>query len=584
MLATRLNRWALSLLATCLFFAYLFPYHVHPIGAFYNDWLIILGVAIVLVFNAEAKQATIRAPWIASIPLALAAVIILQMMLGMLGSSWDAALPVAYFFMAMVAMVLGSSIAAEQDGSSRLCNALTSAYALVGLISVGIASLQFLNAEAIFDPFLMQMSHEPGSAIRPYANIAQPNQLALLLCISIASVWWLYQVDQLQRGLAVVTTFVLLYGLALTQSRIGWLIIPTFAFLIWRWRRKDGFKALPAWSIAGFLLIYVSLIVALPTIASTLNISVQSATERVGTSSVRLTLIQQALQISMSHAWFGVGWGEFGTQQLALAPYSVASVYSPHTHNIVMNFAVELGWPITIFIFGITAYWFFVGCHFRIISKEVGFATLFFMAVFIHSLVEFPLWYAYVLLPLSLLIGMVHQKKFGTIEIKLSRIYVLVIFFLISSSLLAVAEDYRRLVAGYRALAFESLGLKPDMGTTEKPNLTLFPYFYDYFRFTKIKAEKGMPPNEIAFMERVVKRFGYPPLLRHMSLVYALNERPEDAYKLLMTINRLHAGDYASAHQFWGNLARAEPEKYATVFTRLPKPDQELGLPLVNLQ
>jgi len=584
MLGLRLNHRALPLLAACLFLAYLVPYHVHPLGTFYNDWLAILSVTILLAFKAEQKRAIVYIPWITLIPLVIAAVIITQTMLGMLSSGWDAVLPVSYFLMATIATVLGASIAAEPGGSSRLCNALASAYILAGLMSVGIASLQFFNAEAAFEPFLMQMSHQLGIAIRPYANIAQPNQLALLLCISIASIWWLYQVNRLRGNLVIGITLVLLYGLALTQSRIGWLIMPTFAFFTWYWQKRKGFKALPSRSIAGLLLAYAALVITLPIIASALDVAAQSAIERVGTSSVRLTLIQQALQISLSHPWLGVGWGEFGTQQLAMGPHSAISVYSPHTHNIVMNFAVELGWPITVIVFGTMAYWFFKSCCNNQVSREVGLATLLFMAVFIHSLVEYPLWYAYVLMPVALLIGMAHQEKFGAKEIQISRIYVLVIFFVIASSLLAVAEDYRRVIAGYRALAFESLGLKPDMGTTDKPKFTIFPYFYDYFRFTKIKAQKGMPPHEIAFMERVAKRFGYPPLLRHMSLVYALNGRPEDAYKVLMTIKRLHSGDYASAYQFWKTLARTEPERYATVFIRLPKPNQELSLPLVNLQ
>jgi len=130
-------------------------------------------------------------------------------------------------------------------------------------------------------------------------------------------------------------------------------------------------------------------------------------------------------------------------------------------------------------------------------------------------------------------------------------------------------------VLGFRALGWESLGLKADEGTTDKPAFTIFPQFYDYFRFAKTPARPDMSEDEVAFMERVSSRFGYAPVWMRMSLVYALNGRPDDAVRAAQTLSRLHPHDYPEAYAVWQGMAQAEPRKYAEVFARMEKPMHE---------
>lgn len=569
----RVNTRPLTVLAICVGIAYLLPYHTHPFRAFYADWIMLFGVIVAIAFVEEKRVAHIRVPFISAIPLGLAAVIVIQTSFGMLGVSWDAVLPIAYLLVAALAMVLGATLSASENGTARVCHAIAGAHLIAGLASVFIATIQFLEVETAYMPFVIPIRHDAGALIRPYANVAQPNQLALLFCISIASVWWLYQAGKLRKVIAIGFVAVLTWGLALTQSRIGWLIVPAFGLFAWIWRKKSNYKIVSSSLIAGYILLYGWLIFDLPSIASALGIMIAPPAERIGGGSERLVLLQQALQISLANPWFGAGWYEFGPQQVMVGADFPPSIYSQHAHNLVLNFAAEVGWPITGLIFGALGYWFFRACLQRDIPKEIGFATLFFIAVLIHSMAEFPLWYAYVLLPVALMMGMVHQVQFGTRERALPRIFIMALFCLLSAGLVAIATDYRRLVVNFRALGWESLGLKADEGTTHKPELTLFPHFYDYFRFAKTKAREGMSPQEIAFMERTAKRFGYAPVLMRMSLVYGLNGRPDDAVRAMATISRLHPGGYEEAYYAWKNMADAAPEKYTAVFTRLSKPD-----------
>jgi hypothetical protein len=314
-------------------------------------------------------------------------------------------------------------------------------------------------------------------------------------------------------------------------------------------------------------------VMALPSLTSLLGAI--SGTEHVNTGSVRLVFLQQALEISLSHPWLGAGWYEFGPQQVQIGADFAPSSYAQHAHNIIMNFAAELGWPITIAVFTTLGYWFYRCClrpdQQKPLSKEVGFATLFLIAILVHSLVEFPLWYAYVLIPMAFLLGMVHQEQIGAMAIQVARGYLLALFLLMALGLVGIATDYRRVVIGFRALGWENLGLKADEGSTEPPGFTLFPQFYDYFRFAKTTARADMSSEDIAFMEHVAKRFGYAPVVMRMSFVYALNDRPDDTVRTMMTLMKLHPWLYAEAYQTWQDMAAAKPEKYAEAFKQMPR-------------
>jgi hypothetical protein len=563
-------------LAVCLILAYLLPYHMYPFISFYNDWLAFFGIVLVFALISTEESTFIRLPWISVIPFGLIVLIAIQYAMGKFTVSWDAVLPVAYLTGAVFAVMAGATLSAKPEGVRRLCTTLAWVHLIAGLISGLLATLQITGNETMILPFAMPMPHD--KAIRPYANLGQPNHLALLFCLAIASAWMLYQSGKLQAAGAIASTLILLWGLALTQSRIGWVILPLFVLWLGWWRTFASLKPIPFFFPLFLVVGYAALVLALPEIdfGVVAEGRVGSPQERVASLSERWIFVQQACKISLDYPWLGAGWSEFGPQQIRISADFPPTVYSQHSHNIVMNFAAEMGWPATIMIFGTVAYWFYLSCwppiSKRTLTPETGFAVLFLSAVLMHSLVEFPLWYAYVLLPTALVIGMTHHAELDSRNLLLSPYTLLIVFMLSAVSLLAVATDYRRLVTSFRALGWENLGLKADEGTTESPEWTLFPHYYDYFQFAKSQARENMPEAEIAFMERSVKRFGYPPAMMRMSLIYALNGRSVDAVRTLQTLKNLHPGHYFEAYQNWRAMAEHRPEKYTVIFKKMPPP------------
>jgi hypothetical protein len=568
---------SLGMMGICLILAYLLPYQMQPFYNFYHDWLAFFGLALAIAFLASAGGTSIQIPWITAVPLGLISLICLHLSLGRMTYAWDAVLPIAYLIGATLALILGATLSALPGGSQKLSLTLAWVNLLAGLISALIATLQITGIESLIYPFAMPMPHE--FFIRPYANLAQPNQLALLFCLAIASVWILYQNAKLGAAAAIAAVLILLWGLTTTQSRIGWIIVPLFVLLTIWWRASPALKAVPVLLPCALAAGYVLLIIALPALdfgAATAEARANVPDERVHSISQRWILLQQAWQISLTHPWLGAGWGEFGPQQLTIGADFAPVAYSLHAHNIVMNFAAELGWPITLIIVAALAYWLYKNCwrpvSKRVITPETGFAVLFLGAVLVHSLTEYPLWYAYVLIPTALVMGMAHHTVSGSRTLLLPRHTLLAVFMFSAASLLFVATDYRRLVTGFRALGWENLGLKADEGSTERPDWTLFPQYYDYFQFSKSQAREYMATEDIAFTERAARRFGYTSTMLRMSFIYTLNGRPNEAVRTLQAIKNLHQDFYNKVYQNWQTMAKFDPGHYAAVFKQIPAP------------
>ena len=242
----------------------------------------------------------------------------------------------------------------------------------------------------------------------------------------------------------------------------------------------------------------------------------------------------------------------------------------------MLNLAAELGWPVAIIVIAAVGGWFIASWRSPTKTKEIAFSTLFFWAVGIHSMLEFPLWYGYVLIPIALLIGAAHHTQFGSRHIATSRGVVAFIFILMAVGMVAVATDYRRLVISFRALGFENLGMVPDEGSTKKPPFTMFPQFYAYFSFAKTQAHAGMSTGEIAAMEHSARRFGFAPVMMRMSLVYVLNGRENDAVKTMNIIRQLHPSHYSEAYASWRKLSLDQPAIYAAAFGRFVPPTPAL--------
>jgi hypothetical protein len=115
------------------------------------------------------------------------------------------------------------------------------------------------------------------------------------------------------------------------------------------------------------------------------------------------------------HPWTGVGWGQFNLAWTFTEFPSRPISFFDHTHNIVLQWAVELGLPMALLLISLCGFglWPVVSTWWRkqdrVSSDEHGvkaMAATVLATAALHSLLEYPLWYAYFMLPVAFIWGL----------------------------------------------------------------------------------------------------------------------------------------------------------------------------------
>lgn len=556
---------SLCIFAFFLFSSYLIPFHHHPYRSFYNDAFAIFSVIFALAWMGFAKQLVLRIPSSVLLPLLLMVIIGLQTWSGLLLYPIDSFFPIIYLISLISALVYGATISAQPNGLKKLSYTLASIFIAAGLISVVAQMVQLLNLN--WYPYVMPLTHDKN--LRPFGNLAQPNLLSLLMCFSIASCWYLYVMRQIKASTAVGFVLFLLIGLTLAQSRICWIILPMLIVLCWH--QPPDCPKVSKLVLIVLLLLFIALVIGTPELMKSLGIVLDTAEQRAGQTSVRLVLWEQAWTISLLHPWFGSGWFQFGAQQAMLSALFPPTEYSDYAHNIVLDLAAEIGWPITILLFSAAAYWFYHSVIRRWKTLEVRYMSLLLLAILVHSLVEFPLWFAYMLMPFGVMVGALSIAQLGWREVIVAKKWVGGVLVLSVLILSGITWDFNRVKNGFVALAWQQAGEKEGIGSTDKPELTLFPQFYDYFQVAKIDIQPGMPKEDIQFIERVALRFAFTPVLGRLAVAYAQNQRPTEALQVLIAIHRLNGVDYPKIYTLWEGYAQEHPAVFGEIFKRMPR-------------
>jgi hypothetical protein len=310
----------------------------------------------------------------------------------------------------------------------------------------------------------------------------------------------------------------------------------------------------------------------MPTFLNYIGLSFDTLNNRAGQVSARKVMWEQAWLISKLHPWFGAGWFQFGPQQVIYSSIFDQTEYSEHAHNLILNFADEIGWPLTAILISGFAYWFYACCIRRWDSLQVKFLSLILLSVAFHSLVEYPLWFGYILIPIGVITGALHSERLGWTDYKRSRIFAAITVIPVVLLVAAIVWDYQGIANGFVSIMNQQASGKTKIIVMDKPEFTFYPQYYDYFHINNINIYPGMPGEDISFLERASLRFAFPPILQRLSMAYAYNKRPTEALRVLLVIQKLHENDYSETYARWGDFAQKEPDYFREIFKRLPQP------------
>lgn len=295
---------------------------------------------------------------------------------------------------------------------------------LAGLLNACIGLLQHFQHTAWLDGLV---NHAPVGQV--YGNLRQRNQFATLMNIALWALWYLWQSGNLQAASNVLLKRVSSSGARLLAATLAWLLmlplavctaltlsrggmVQLLALLLmlagWTLRRKAAPIAtdqatcstttmrtpILAW-LAGLLLAYLATAYVLPHLYGGTDIALRLAGQDSRACISRTVLWGNVLYLIAQKPLTGWGWGE-----LDFAHYSANYTQTrfcdmlDNAHNLPLHLAVELGVPMAVLACGAALWWLVRQRPWAepAPARQLAWGVL--SALGIHSLLEYPLWYA----------------------------------------------------------------------------------------------------------------------------------------------------------------------------------------------
>ncbi len=314
---------------------------------------------------------------------------------------------------AALALAVANGVSRNAWGRAAF-EAVCAAAVLAGLVSVVLACIQTFQPAWADGDWIARPS-TPG---RAGGNLRQPNHLSSLLLWSMVAGVWLHDVAAERRGrlnlgirrfVAVALLSVLVFGTVLTVSRTGMVCIVLLAVWGGLDRSLSRFSRVMLWlTPLIYLLCWLGMSEWAQEVAQ--GFAGEEQFQKSDLSSSRFAIWSNTLALIQQNPWFGVGWGEFNFAW-TLTPFpDRPTAFFDHTHNLPLQLLVELGIPLGMVVLGLLAWCLwkaFRACHLALEAQRSMVRAAFVMVLMmgVHSLLEYPLWYAYFLLPTAFALG-----------------------------------------------------------------------------------------------------------------------------------------------------------------------------------
>lgn len=511
--------------------------HIPPWTAYYNEWPFFVALLLLVWPIARLDTSAWQLSWVLVWPWILALLPLAQFVGGVVVFFGDAAM--AALYLACFGFACGAGCRLDLIHKDLFVRGVATTILAGALISLVLAAQQWLRVD-LFGIWLVDMAANG----RPYANLAQPNNLATLLCLGLAAVLYLHETGQLRRIFFHCTALLLIAGIAMTRSRSAMLTLT--AALIWFmfWRNRLVLRTRTAEITLGFV-IYVVLWTAWPTISGLLGSHAESRIAQTMGGDVRLVIWTELLDAAFQRPWMGWGWNEVSLAQVAVAANYPQSALVEHAHNILIDLllwnGVVLGGVIVIALI----FWGISRAR-HLNSLESWFGMLVVIIVGTHAMLELPAEYSYFLFPLGLCVGIIENRHPNPLTIRLPSPLIKMAILLMCLVSITVACEYKIVESDYRQMRFEGAGIERRPETPAAPNVIFLTHLREYIRFARTQAQDEMSSDSLEWMNKVAHRFPFPPVLLRNALALSLNHRPEEAAIELKRLCRLHPQNQCS--------------------------------------
>lgn len=404
---------SLTFVALMFFLPFVIMIHNLPIPSFYSEWIAgLLGLLAIGSLLSSKSLPHIRLPQISIVFLGLSAIVIVQWLMGLLHSTPFALLVISYLIWAFLLTILGNHLRKEL-GWEKVVTPLAIFLVIAGFVNAGVVVLQIVvhtGGEISFLPYLSS-----------FGTLSQPNHFSSFCALAIASTIYLYIKGKFSTSflLLILTWFLMM--LAFSGSKSSWIYLTallTLAFITQvltirqnkvstetRGLLQISILVLPLFSLVLLFINYITPdgIVNLPTERFIANANLPSH---------RLLIWVDSLHLFLQSPWLGIGIGNMRLESFLLqdTPTTFASnSIHENAHNLFLHLLTEMGvGALLIVIAGLTLW--IRGFKWRELNLESWWLITLLAILGIHSMLEYPLWYAYFLGIAAVLLGAGDEK------------------------------------------------------------------------------------------------------------------------------------------------------------------------------
>jgi O-antigen ligase len=546
------NPFWLCLWACVLSVGWLISRHRFPWGTVHADtWIAILSsvASLVVIWSFRKPMVWHRITLLAALLLCIPW---LQVALGMVPVTGVAWISTAYLLGLVLALLTGAHW--EEFKPGQMADGLFLAIGIAAIISVGLQLQQWLQLGS-------ELGKAVGGVARPDANLGQPNQLATLLLWGILAAAWGSIRGYMKPRVAVFMALYLLMGVALTASRTAWIAVVLLLCATWWWRNLWGSLRTP-WVVMGLGAYFVLCNVLVVYLPAVLHLKFVTADGLSGASAHHRLL---AWAVFADAVWqkplLGYGWNQTAVAQMAVAAAhpAVRSVFS-FAHNLFLDLVIWCGIPLGLFVSGSLLRWFWL--RFRAVqSAENAVLVLFLLVVANHAMLEFPLYYAYFLLPVGLVMGMVNVRLGAPPVISMGVWFSRAISLATIALLALIIRDYRRIEPSYRNLLFDAAAPIAKVVSKAPPDVLLLTQWRDYIEFAWWQPKAGATAEELDRMRHITEVFPSTLFIYKLAYTLALNQRSDEARVWLPKLCKVVSDEQCQkAQTLWAQETSKHPE------------------------
>ena len=512
--------------------SWLLPSHFRPWATAYQELL--SAIALVLFFSVALLCRGMRVPISVVMLSSLAFVPFGQLQAGILSYAGDAWVSASYIMILAISVFVGYNLNlnSQKRGEFIFSERIAWVLLLAGTASSVLAVIQWLG----FSNFSWVSPIK--NTTRPFANLAQPNNLATLLGMGLMSLLYLFEKRKLFRLSAVLLALLLLFALTLAQSRAQW-VSAVFIFGFWFWQRGNVVLRLTNQQMLLWMLIYIAMIVSVPLLAEYLEISRVSLLDRLQ-KTARLDLYQQFVTAVLYGPWYGYGWNQVLVAQAAISSQYAYPLPTLYTHNILLDLLIWNGPVLGGGIILLVAIWLWKllkGAR----SLTATYAWVALSCFIFHSMLEYPHAYLFLLIPAGLLLGVLQSEVSGyECSFYLSPVINRFSFFASAMLIMVMWRDYCLIEQDYHKAVVESNDEFVPEVSQGVYDVYLLNHMRAYIYFVRAPLRADYSESALSDALTVAHRFPYFYCLLKGAYIAAMNNRVDDGYDLLLLIEGLY--------------------------------------------